>query len=684
MNPNTRIRTSLFAGPTPLALLLALFIAAIPALAATPKFVNIGKKLTFSIDETAQSARFAIPGTSMEAPENAVFWRMILDDGLHTEIAAFSNGQSGKASVKGGVLHIRYDSIKAQNGTTYAVALNIEVKEEDGMLSFRSTIENKDNRVRVNELQSPIFEAAELCGPRAKDILYMPKGMGRRTSNPWDKLKAHETGYLTNDDQEYNYAVTYPGGSMAWMGIETGPNFIYMGRHDEKIRNCVLIARRQGLGMPEKLGLAVAHLPAARAGETLALPPVLVGALPGDWRAGAAAYRAWAQKSFYKPVKKNSWVMEMNGWQRIILRSQYGEDYYTFEDLPKLYEIGKKHGIDTLFLFGWWTEGMDIGYPDYNITPEAKRSLKDNIDKVQKMGGHVILVCNANFVDTQTEYFKKHGDAITRMDMYGNLCRKDNRFSGYSVLRRLFGARQFAQVCYGSTEWQNQLIRQVDMLKEYAPHCIFYDCFGLLPHMPCFNDTHSHGPRIDEDWVGRRKVFEQLVELTGKDVLGTEQVSDIAGAYAQFIHSSDVDHWADKSSFPQMFRQAFPEIILSNRRARDESGAYDRSLKVAFMLGLRFDVEIYRCRGNLDNVPSYAKLIGQLNKKREEYKDFMVYGKFELTSKNRFSPGFHCTEYTSSDGTKRLRILYNGSTAPIKYGKLTLKPDEMRFDIFNK
>ena len=51
----------------------------------------------------------------------------------------------------------------------------------------------------------------------------------------------------------------------------------------------------------------------------------------------------------------------MNGWQRLIMRSQYGDDYYLPEDLPALYEEGARHGINSLFLFGWWDTGMDNG-----------------------------------------------------------------------------------------------------------------------------------------------------------------------------------------------------------------------------------------------------------------------------------------------------------------------------------
>ena len=674
-----------------IAALLALALGAAPATAADPERIPasqlvIGHKLTFSLDTTARGARFAIPGTSMKAPENAMFWRLVMEDGLR-ETTAFSDAQSGTASLTDGVMRIHYDSIKALDGAVYDVALDIEVREENGMLSFQTTVENKDKRLRVSESQCPILEATALCGPKKEDVLYMSHAEGRRVANPWERLRDHTTQYLANDEKEITWAVSYPRGSMAWMGVETGGNFLYVGRHDDKIRNCIFIARRDAPHLPEKLALTVAHMPAARTGEKVPTAPVTIGLLPGgDWRAGAATYRAWAEKSFYKPVKKEKWVHEMNGWQRIILRSQYGVDYYTFDDLPRLHEIGKKHGIDSLFLFGWWTEGMDFGYPEYNMTPESKKKLRENIKKVQDAGGHVILVCNANYVDPRTEYYKKHGDDVIRIDMNGNQYLGEHGYSEYGVMRRLYGARQFRLVCYGAKEWREQLLRQGGLMKEFSPHCLFYDILGASPHTPCFNDKHDHGPRIDEDWVTRRIVYEQLVNLCGKDVFATEITVDIAAAYCQFIHSNDGFSPRDHGDryFPQMFRQTFPEVIISNRGARDESPGFERNLKFAFMMGMRFDVEIFRCRGNLDDAPAYAKLVAELNQKRLQYKDFLIYGKFSLSDRNILPAGLHCTEYESSNGKQRLRILYNRSAKPLKHLDITLKPDEMRFDIFDK
>ena len=125
----------------------------------------------------------------------------------------------------------------------------------------------------------------------------------------------------------------------------------------------------------------------ARPGEKLELPSSVVGLLSGDWRCAARTYRTYADKTFFKVTPKAKWVEEMTGWQRIIMRSQYGEDYYKAEDLPELYRIGAKYGIHTLFLFAWWKEGMDRNYPTYTEPyPGAFAALREKYSQSSRDG----------------------------------------------------------------------------------------------------------------------------------------------------------------------------------------------------------------------------------------------------------------------------------------------------------
>ncbi|WP_313641802.1 hypothetical protein [Paenibacillus sp.] len=72
----------------------------------------------------------------------------------------------------------------------------------------------------------------------------------------------------------------------------------------------------------------------------------------------------WANGWFSEP-QKPAWVQELRGWQRIIMKHQFGKIYFRYDDLPRVYEEGKAVGVEMILLFGWWKGGFDNGYPVY-------------------------------------------------------------------------------------------------------------------------------------------------------------------------------------------------------------------------------------------------------------------------------------------------------------------------------
>ena len=110
------------------------------------------KKLSFEISEDDTKARFLMPANNVSDGD---FWRLILDDGLHTEIPVFSRRQKGKTIFRDGTLTIVYDGVVSENGSHYDVRLTISVEKKGELLCFTPTVENNDN-VRVNECFCPL------------------------------------------------------------------------------------------------------------------------------------------------------------------------------------------------------------------------------------------------------------------------------------------------------------------------------------------------------------------------------------------------------------------------------------------------------------------------------------------------------------------------------------------------
>lgn len=645
--------------------------------------------LHFEIEENGSAAGFIQDGQDAAAVRGGDFWRLILDDGQRTEIPVRSSKQSGKAALEGGVLTVHYDRLVSDYGDSYTIALTVEVTAEDGLLRFVPTIENGTQDVRVNECFCPLCDFETLGGDKKTDALYLPQGLGRRIENPWAHLESMTGAYYSHGTEEVFLHIPYPHASMGWFGIESGNRFLYVARYDPKMRHCFMTVRQRIHHDPLDLMVGFDHFPMALPGESLRMPPVVVGLLDGDWRVAARRYRAWADTNFFKVQPKAEWVQNMTGWQRIILRSQYGEDYYTARDLPRLYQEGAKYGVHTLFLFAWWKEGMDRAYPIYKEPYiGAFDELRENIRAVQAMGGRVILECNCHFLDLAGDYYKTYGDEVKILTINGDEVRPSFVYPGMGEFRAAYGARPFALCCAGTVRWRDQLMKQMEQLRSLEADCLFADCYGGTPYQPCFNRRHEHGARVDEEWISHRKFFDRAVDYCQKEdrVFACEIVTDIAAAYVQFIHGLiNVDFKIKSDAFPALFRYTFPEVITTERGIRSEEGDFDRQLRAALVCGMRLDAELYVCRADLSRSPKYAAEVKRYTDLLNEYAPYLLRGRFTVLDTAPLPYCIKRGEYYSEDGKTVLRILYNAAkeTAETVAG-ITLAPDEMRFDIFDR
>ncbi len=645
------------------------------------------KNLQFAIEENGTGAGFIITGKEGAAVRTSDYFRLILDDGLRTEIPVMSHKQTGVAKMVGDKLVVTYDKLVSEYGDTYDVKLTVTVEIENGMLKFTPAVKNNTKNVRINECFCPLADFNELYGEEKDDVIYFPNGLGTRVENPWKFMKDMTSVWYQHDEYEVFWHYHYPRATMGWFGIESNGHFLYVGRHDEKARHCFMTVKQRIHAEPLNLMVGIDHFPMARAGEELELPPTVIGILDGDWREGASVYRAWADKTFFKVTKKHDWVKEMVGWQRIIMRSQYGEDYYKASDLPKVYEEGAKRGIHTIFLFAWWKEGMDRNYPTYEEPYEgAFKELSENIKKVQDMGGHIILECNCHFLDPHNPYYKEFGDEVKLIDINGNEVRPAFVYPGRGEFRATYGSHQFPICCSGTERWRNQVLSQLKMMGDMGADCVFADCFCGCPYQPCFNDRHEHGARVDEEWIYHRKFFEEAVKYcdeAGK-VFAGEVVTDVAAPYTQFIHGLvNVDFKIKSNQFPQLFRYTFPEVITTERGIRDSEGASPKQMRAALTMGVRLDCELYVCRRDIGADEGYSAMVKEYSDYMNKYSEFYFDGLFTVIDTSKLPYYIKRGEFYNADKTKVLRVLYNASDDKAEVSGVTLEGDTLRFDVFD-
>lgn len=663
--------------------LIALMFASFTLAAKTEKLSV--PNLTFEINSDASSAAFVLDGKADQAYRGSDFWRLILDDGLRTEIPVLSSRQKGKVQLQAGVLTIEYPQLVSEYGDTYDILFRVTVEKENGLLKFTPYMENGTKDVRINECFCPMAGFTSLYGDKGKDALYWPEGPGVRHQDPWKWMESMSAAYYNHDEFETHTNLIYPRASMSWYGIQSADKFLYVCRQDPEMRTCFLSLRHTIHG--DDIYCNVAHWPMARPGEKLTEPSTVVGVLDGDWRKAADTYRAWADKNFFKAPKIDPWMKHMTGFQRVIMRSQFGEDHFTAKDLPALYEAGAKYGIKTLFLFAWWKEGMDRAYPKYEEPyPGAFAELAENIKKVQQMGGRVILECNCHFMDPKSDFYKEHGEECRLLDINGNEYRPSFVYAGRGELRQKLGKVQFPLACEGSPLWREQLAGQLRQINSLGADCLFMDCYGFCPYQPCFNDTHDHGPRVDEAWISHRKIFSDAMAYCGENgrVLGTEGVTDIAGVYCQLLHGNiQADYKVKSDQFPQLFRYTFPECITTERGYLSSDGNYARQVKCALVNGERFDSQLWVCRAGMASDPVYAEKMGWCASKLDEWGKYFYDGRFTVIATDSIPYYLKRSEWLSPDGKTILRILYNASArTPVAYGGKTLQADEMIFEEF--
>ncbi len=635
-------------------------------------------KLEFLISDDASRVSWSLPGTSLRSTENGDFWRIIADDGYHMEMTVHSADQKGSISCDGSTVTVTYDSLVTDDGKIIDASLMLTVKKSEEGLEFFSRIINRSD-IRINELEYPYIDMNKLVGERREDVLYRPRGLGERIRDPWTALESAHTEYMSSDYNEIKSTLTYPRpATMTWMGVQSGSYFLYIGNHDPRTHACCLMNAIQPRESKEpRFVNAICRYPFAKKGEEIKLSPVLVSMYEGDWREGSDKYSEFARGSFFKPVKPREWVQGMTGWQRIILRHQYGEIFFKYDDLPSLYLEGKQYGLDTLLVFGWWKGRFDNGYPHYEVDEElgGEQKLKDAIAKVRELGGRVILYNNGILIDKNTDFYREHYKSAPKKDIDGNEYLMNYKFENNGTYLRNYGYKTFVEACQATEVWYKKLEENGKMKLSFHPDSIFYDQIGGISRL-CFNEDHKHGARPDDELHYRRENLDRLRALLGEEqAIGTECINDSVCGKVDYIHGCDYgnSYRATKTAptgghFPQMFRRTFPEIIMTNRFIHDCRRGWKNDLNHAFIQGFRYDVALYRCRKiGIGSLPKYGEHLGKILALKHEYSRFFYdpNAKYVCETALELPDSIRYCEYVNGD--ERMFALRNDSDKTVEF-----------------
>ncbi len=578
-------------------------------------------------------------GFSPVMTPNGDFFRLYLDycaPGKNRELAVYASQQPDPEVISSSDgYQIIYPYLLAEDGTKHDIRLTLS-SETDGIGAVHFAFEVQNNSsARVNEVQYPLLDFSKLGADFQNDILYLPDGLGRKIVNPHLDTQLSHTEYMAADYKNIVKMYKYPGQlSMPWAALQSGAHTLYLASHSKIWRQISIITETEPRQEEEnRFMLGIASYPAVIPGETLAYDGFTLALFEGDWREGADLYRKWAESTWLTPIRHKKSIENLNGWQRIIMKHQFGEIYLKYEDLPRVFRAGKKFGINMILLFAWWEEGMDNGYPNYQPSEDlgGAEALRRAIKTINDEGGQVILYANGHIIDISTEYYKTEGYKYTTKDIDGNDYREHYMFSNSGTILKM-GNKSFAAGCYGTKEWPEKIMEIEKRHLALGSNGTFFDQLGCGFYL-CFDKNHSHGNRIDIDPELRLPTAKKIQEsLNGDQWFGTEWVIDRMSPHVDFTHGCGCGMTYTPDAYPYLFRYAFPEIITSNRFLHDEKKGWKKHLNYAFVFGLIYDVSIYRCRASLLDAPVFGEYVKTLVDMRRKYLNHFIYGKFNTPS----------------------------------------------------
>ncbi|MDY3928308.1 MAG: DUF6259 domain-containing protein [Clostridia bacterium] len=625
--------------------------------------------------EFIDNPKLNIDDFCLKLRKNGDFWRMHLDycqSGMNNELGVYSHQQNTPIVTKEGKdISIIYNNIIAEDGSVHDITLKLKITQKDEALYFSAEMDNCSN-VRINELQYPLFEFYQINEDMDNDELIIPDGLGKIVKDPHNAVSYRHSEYMAADYKNVWMVYSYPGRlSMPWIGIQSGNNFLYLGNHSNLFRITSFTIGTEPRQSNEKYIIySISSYPAVRPGEKIIYDGFVLAGFKGDWRNGADFYRSWSENSWYYPLKKEG-AKNIMGWQRIILKHQYGEIFHTYDELPKIYKEGAKYGINMILLFAWWKEGMDNGYPNYEPDPAlgGTEKLKKAITEINSLGGIVILYANGHLIDVSTDFYKKAGIKYTMKDIEKNEYREFYKFSNNGTLLK-YGHKTFATGCFGTKQWREKILETERKHLSLDSNGTFFDQLGICFNF-CFDDTHEHGNRIDEDPEFRLKTIKEMRKILGNnEFFGTEWVNDRICQQMDFIHGCGFGQIFSEDAYPYIFLYTFPGNLISNRLLHDEKKDWKRHLNYAFTFGLIFDVSIYRGRAeSVEVVPEYAKYVGELINIRKKYLPFFTNGRINLPTIS-LPPNIKAAEY-SFEG-KKIMTVWNDSDTSVNIYKQTI------------
>ncbi|MBO5308013.1 MAG: hypothetical protein J6C40_08425 [Lentisphaeria bacterium] len=578
-----------------------------------------------------------VTGRVLFAPH--IVWRLVADDKVCKETEMTSLGPL-EVQETPGRLTFTSRRIVSEFGQSWPLRVSWSAALSENGICWQLEFGELPENLTVREVQFPVLSIRE---PEKPMRVHTSRAVSEELIDLPARIRESFSSYMAPDNKylRLDRDMIYPGrcNSLNFFLLQWENEGLFYGCKDARFE----MTGHSFEGEKEKINTFMTRFPFKSGKGFWRSPEFYTIPYCGDFTKGAAIYRKWADE-WFTPPSVPAHIRKSQGWQRIILKHQYGEYFFKYADLEKAYEEGLKAGLDTLFLFGWTSEGMDAGYPAYtaDASQGGKEALRESIMKVRKRGGHVILYFNGQLIETSSAFYRSGAGrraCLKRED--GTEHREYYNFSNTGSFCRQFIDKSFVVACPSSKEWMDILKKHVDFAFEVGADSVFFDQLGAAAY-PCCDPDHGHEVPFVSQMNRKREMLRELYEYTkSKDPemgLGIECLTDQTAQYSDFVHlvgnvaqcwNSD---WQQKCEPPQvkagnyLFKAVFPEIIISDRDIQHNADNVIFKVNQLVLQGLISDAAVFRCRGSIDKAPLYQEYLGKANALREKYRSTLLEG----------------------------------------------------------
>ena len=617
-----------------------------------------GKTLIYGIDERGRCASCVNRLTGHEyIREPGALWKIIyaVRGTERAEVPIWAENQAFEAQYRENQLTLIYNGLRGDGGDRIDAVLRLTFRVDEDGLRLTQYLENRDPRVTLMELQvTPISGARSLDGDPENDYIAWPTDMGMRVRAPALRDISTYMGfrkYERHDQFHSDMDGLYQDGNsctMQWYDWYNEREGLYCGSED---------LTRQALGLhverdvkSNTLRLGFIRYPMLEAGEEWQGQAMAFFPHRGDWHAGAKIYRAFMNRTgSFAPPHRPAWCQESTGWLRCIFKQHHGETNWTYRDIPALYDELAAAGLDTLFLLGWEKGGFARMWPDYQVDERmgGEEALRSGIEYVHSRGGRVLMFLSYALIDHQSRFYRLEGGRdCTIRSIWGEDIPFGETYCGEGTYRKIGNnpmPMYFA--CPGAPLWQEKMKQAARVCLELGADAVLYDIGATKPYF-CYAENHTHKKPSHsheskaENYRGLREYVKSFGEDRG---IYMEHNMDIYGQYMDMAHSAiarpdarllspegaeDLEAAKEDIRLPEMYRYTFPELQMTNRECAQDEADYKALAGSSFLMGLRFDMTVYRCCGSLRDIPRYAAYLKKLTGLYKAFSDYILRGAF--------------------------------------------------------